>query len=182
MVIAGILQGKLYQTVPLQLLQQGHTDGTLVCADGDAASLALFPGHALGEDLALNDLVGALSRHHHEAREFLATAGAFEIARCAVVDDARLEALDQPAAPAFTVFVEQGAAAGAEDRDGANVLARHLRVCVVGGWDRLARCTNVAGRTKSAAPARFFARFGGHGRLRAALQPRLNMVFSTRSI
>ena len=96
-------------------------------------SLALFPGHALSEDFTLNDLVGALSRHHRKARKFLATAGAFEIARCAVVDDARLEALDQSTAPAFAIFVKQSAAAGAEDRDSANVFACHLWACVVAG-------------------------------------------------
>ena len=95
--------------------------------------LALLLGHALSEDFALNDLVGALSRHHCKARKFLATAGAFEIACCTVVDDARLETLDQSTASTFTIFVKQSAAAGAEDRDSANVFARHLWACIVAG-------------------------------------------------
>jgi hypothetical protein len=65
--------------------------------------------------------VGGAAAHHGQTGEILAAVGAFQVAGSAILDYAVRAALDQTAATAFAVFVEQGSALCAKDGDGADV-------------------------------------------------------------
>ena len=75
--------------------------------------------HSPGVDLAPDDLVGRFSANHLEAGEFLTALRTAEISAGAVLDDSVRQALDQTTGPALVVLVQEVAAAGAVDGDGA---------------------------------------------------------------
>ena len=72
-----------------------------------------------GVDLAPDDLVGRFAANHLKAGEFLTALRTAEISAGAVLDDSVRQALDQTTGPALVVLVQEVAAAGAVDGDGA---------------------------------------------------------------
>lgn len=93
----------------------------------------LFSGHAFGVYFALNNFMGGLAAVHFEAGEFLVAFGAGQVAVGVVFAYAFDNAFDQAAVAAFTVFVEEGFAFGAEDGDGSDVFACHKWIVGLGG-------------------------------------------------
>ena len=75
--------------------------------------------HSPDVDLAPDDLVGRFSANNLEAGEFLTALRTAEISAGAVLDDSVRQALDQTTGPALVVLVQEVAAAGAVDGDGA---------------------------------------------------------------
>jgi len=99
---------------------RGHTDVSVI---------TLFVGHTFGVNFALDDLVSQFTLDGASAGERLGAAGTLQIAVGVVFDDEFLETLDQTARAPFVVFVEQGLAFGAVDRDRAQFFA-HALGCV----------------------------------------------------
>ena len=84
--------------------------------------------HSLREHFALDDLVRGTAAVHFEPRKCPSAFWAVHIAAGMVFGDAIYNALHQPTAPAFAVFVQQGFAFRATDRNGPNVFACHGKI------------------------------------------------------